>query len=142
MRHLCELRKTDYQQNKRVQKRVYIECYEAEDLCHEVFLNDYTLSLNNSMEKDKYGFWHSLGKEISLDAYIPNKKFYRKGWAEVLQKIGKKGGEGMFVRESINPHGLSVIIASTYQQCTSPAVVICLGGPLTQIPNIYEENSI
>jgi len=125
-----------------VQKRIFIECNEAEDLCNEVFLNDYTPSLNKSMEKDKYGFWHSVGTEVLLDAYIPNKKFFRKGWAEVLKKKGKKGGEGMFLRESVNSHGLSVIMASTYQYCPSPAVVICLGGPQIHIPNIYEENSI
>lgn len=142
MRYPCESKKTDYQQNKRMRKRIYIECNEVEDLCHEVFFNDYTPSLNKSMEIDEYGFWHSVGKKISLDDSIPNKTFYKKDWKDVTQDKEKDGKRGVLVRKRVNQHGLSVIIASPFQNHPFPAVVICLGGPLIQIPNIYEENSI
>ena len=61
-----------------MRKRIYIETNVAVDLRNEVFLHDYTPSLDKSMTRDEYGFWHATGKEIVLDDSIANQKFYRK----------------------------------------------------------------
>ncbi len=94
------------------------------------------------MRKDGYGFWHSVGMEITLDSRIQCRKFYRKGWAESPQERGKGTKEIVHIRECVNQYGLSVIIASMYKGNPLPSIVICLGGPITPIPNIYEEGSI
>ena len=143
MKHLCVSERERTQLYKRiVRKCIYIESNEVEDLRNEVFLNDYTPSLNTCMNIDEYGFWHSAGKSISLENSIPNKIFYRKDWIEVPYKEAKESRRDVLVRESVNQCGLSVIILSPFKSHPSPAVVICLGGPLTPIPNIHEEDSI
>lgn len=125
-----------------MRKRIYIETNIAEDLRNEVFWHDYTPSLNKSMTRDEYGFWHATGRDIVLDDSITNKKFYRKGWKEVAQNDVQDVKDTLYIKEDVNHHGLSVIVASPSTDHPLPAVVICLGGPQTPVPNIYEEDSV
>lgn len=125
-----------------MRKRIYIETNIAEGLRNEVFRYDYTPSLNKSMTIDEYGFWHATGREIVLDDSITNQIFYRKGWKEVAQNNVQDAGDSIYIKEDVNQYGLSVIIASPSIDRPLPAVVVCLGGPQTPVPNIYEEDSV
>ncbi|MBO5613917.1 MAG: prolyl oligopeptidase family serine peptidase [Prevotella sp.] len=93
------------------------------------------------MTRDEYGFWHATGKEIVLDDSIANQKFYRKVWKEVTHYEEQDDAGTIHIKEVVNQHGLSVIIASAVTESPQPAVVVCLGGPQIPVPNIYEKNS-
>lgn len=125
-----------------MRKRIYIETNVAGDLRNEVFWHDYTPSLDKSMIRDEHGFWHATGKEIVLDDSRANQKFYRKAWNEVTHYEEHDDAGTIYIKEVVNQHGLSVIIASPSTDRPQPAVVICLGGPQIPIPNIYERDSV
>lgn len=127
-----------------MRKRVFIKSNRGEDVRNEVFRYDYTASLNRQMNLDKNGFWHSRGSEIILEKKSPCHTFYKKAWAEVEPECisSERDKEVNMIRERVNDRGLEAILVQNKSSKVTPAIVICLGGPITPIPDIMAADSV
>lgn len=124
-----------------MRKRVYIQTYFSEGITNEIFLRDYTPSIRQSMILDENGFWHSTGHEILLDTFCPNDIHYKKVWVDIFPKE-EKGSPYILKRDSVNNDGLEVLVCYHNATKRSKTIVICLGGPMVPVPNLYESDSV
>lgn len=106
---------------------------------------DWSLSLQQTMKRDMYGFWHSTDKEIKLD------KFCQKKYRYILDEEGPGRSTSTEIRcdaykmvASKHTAGLQTLVLEPFETVAekSPCLVICLGGPFVHIPNVDEQGSI
>lgn len=125
-----------------MKKRVYIQTRFPTGITNDYFLRDYTPSFKLSMALGDEGFWYSKGHEIQLDAFCPSHTFYKKTWADIPFVSEMDTAHYTLRRDRVNKEGLEVLICYHNEATLSKAIVICLGGPIVPIPNLFESNSI
>lgn len=128
-----------------MRKRIYIKINCGDDIRNDVFKYDYTGALNRCMTVDADGFWLSCGREIVLERTVPCREFYKKAWVEVepaTVAADCRDDDAVMFREWVNAAGLEVVVVHCRDAGRCPAVVICLGGPATPVPDFLAAGTI